>query len=163
MAHPLLTLAVIGRRVSMCAQFLTKRNVAHNVFFTRAQPLRTDGPHYSEDRLRKLPSLVTVYVFPRRSVAGIHRLFNQPYRTKYKRISGAKPPTNFSPASCELAGCLTSYSKLKFLSTKSTSRINSCYWLKWGYIISWGTQNVSNYLYGAAFVIDNGRAPENCH
>uniref|UniRef100_A0A914UUY6 GDP-D-glucose phosphorylase 1 n=1 Tax=Plectus sambesii TaxID=2011161 RepID=A0A914UUY6_9BILA len=57
-----------NRRVTMCAKFLTKRNVAHNVFFTRAQPLRTDGPLHSEDRFGKLPSFVTVYIFPRRSV-----------------------------------------------------------------------------------------------
>jgi len=78
-------------KVTACVEFLTAKKVAHNVFFPRAQPIRTDGQQWSEDRKRELPQLVTVYIFPRRS------------------ITGAKPAMNFNPAANELAGCLTSY------------------------------------------------------
>ncbi|PAV63359.1 hypothetical protein WR25_24553 [Diploscapter pachys] len=74
-----------------CVNFLTDQNQAHNLFFTRAQPIRTDGPDRVEDRRRQLPLYVTCYVFPRQNIVG------------------AKPPSNFNPAANELAGCLTSY------------------------------------------------------
>ncbi|KAE9553484.1 hypothetical protein FO519_003313 [Halicephalobus sp. NKZ332] len=73
------------------AAFLTRENIAHNVFFSRAQPIRTEGDLRKEDSTRELPQLVTAYLFPRQSVAG------------------AKPPTNFNPAAMELSGCLTAY------------------------------------------------------
>lgn len=74
-----------------CVDFLSNREVAHNVFFTRAQPLRTTGDVWSEDRARTLPQFVTAYIIPRASV------------------SGAKPAANFNPASLELSGLLTAY------------------------------------------------------
>uniref|UniRef100_A0A7E5A1S4 GDP-D-glucose phosphorylase 1 n=1 Tax=Panagrellus redivivus TaxID=6233 RepID=A0A7E5A1S4_PANRE len=77
--------------IAKCADFLTRENIAHNMFFTRAQPIRTSGEVRSEDKTRSLPQLVTAYIFPRQSLAG------------------AKPPTNFNPAALELAGCLTAY------------------------------------------------------
>ena len=80
--------------ISKCVQFLTRENIAHNMFFSRAQPIRTEGEVKLEDKERKLPQFVTAYLFPRISLAG------------------AKPPTNFNPAALELAGLLTAYSKL---------------------------------------------------
>uniref|UniRef100_A0A1I7SCT3 GDP-D-glucose phosphorylase 1 n=1 Tax=Bursaphelenchus xylophilus TaxID=6326 RepID=A0A1I7SCT3_BURXY len=77
--------------------FLTVHNVAHNMFFTRAPPLRTQPPVRFEQP-RDAPSLVTVYIFPRQSQAG------------------AKPMNNFNPAALELAGCLMAYN-LKFFET----------------------------------------------
>jgi len=73
------------------AGFLTRENIAHNMFFSRAQPIRTEGEVKMEDKSRSLPQLVTAYLFPRQCVAG------------------AKPPTNFNPAALELSGCLTAY------------------------------------------------------
>jgi hypothetical protein len=60
-----------NRLITGCTEYLTSRNVAHNVFFTRAQPIRTDGPTCMEDRARARPLFVTCYVFPRRSIAGM--------------------------------------------------------------------------------------------
>ena len=76
------------------AGFLTRENIAHNMFFSRAQPIRTEGELRMEDKSRNLPQLVTAYLFPRQC------------------LSGAKPPTNFNPAALELSGCLTAYSKV---------------------------------------------------
>uniref|UniRef100_A0AC34FLI5 GDP-D-glucose phosphorylase 1 n=1 Tax=Panagrolaimus sp. ES5 TaxID=591445 RepID=A0AC34FLI5_9BILA len=77
--------------ITKCVQFLTRENIAHNMYFSRAQPIRTDGDLKQEDKERNLPQLVTAYLFPRTSLAG------------------AKPPMNFNPAALELAGCLTAY------------------------------------------------------
>lgn len=74
-----------------CVDFLSNREVAHNVFFARAQPLRTTGDFWSEDKAKVLPQYVTAYIIPRLSV------------------SGAKPAANFNPASLELSGLLTAY------------------------------------------------------
>ncbi|VDM47597.1 unnamed protein product [Toxocara canis] len=77
--------------VSKCADFLSSKEVAHNIFLSRAQPLRMSGEEWSEDRKQQLPLLVTAYIFPRVSIAG------------------AKPAVSFNPAALELAGCLTAY------------------------------------------------------
>lgn len=53
-----------------CVEFLSVKDVAHNVYFARAQPLRTTGEIWSEDTKRTLPQLVTAYIFPRTSVLG---------------------------------------------------------------------------------------------
>uniref|UniRef100_A0A1I7VAC9 GDP-D-glucose phosphorylase 1 n=1 Tax=Loa loa TaxID=7209 RepID=A0A1I7VAC9_LOALO len=79
--------------IARCANYLSTHEVAHNIFFSRAQPLRTSGAIRSEDKTNVLPQLVTAYIFPRIAVVG------------------AKPSKNFSPASLELSGCLTAYSK----------------------------------------------------
>ncbi|CAD5208990.1 unnamed protein product [Bursaphelenchus okinawaensis] len=76
--------------------FLTVHNVAHNVFFTRAAPLRTQLPVRLEQR--GASQFVTVYIFPRQC------------------HTGAKPMNNFNPAALELAGCLMAYN-LKFFET----------------------------------------------
>uniref|UniRef100_A0A7I4YX02 GDP-D-glucose phosphorylase 1 n=1 Tax=Haemonchus contortus TaxID=6289 RepID=A0A7I4YX02_HAECO len=89
--------------LTRCVEFLTEQNQAHNVFITRAQPIRTNGPVQEEDRARIRPQLVTAYVFPR------------------VNASGAKPPTNFNPAANELAGCLTSYTIRFFESANEQS------------------------------------------
>ncbi|KAK6042134.1 hypothetical protein COOONC_20361, partial [Cooperia oncophora] len=86
--------------LTRCVEFLTEQNQAHNVFITRAQPIRTSGPVQEEDRARVRPQYVTAYVFPR------------------VNASGAKPPTNFNPAANELAGCLTSYT-IRFFESAS--------------------------------------------
>ncbi|KAK6027504.1 hypothetical protein OSTOST_06464 [Ostertagia ostertagi] len=86
--------------LTRCVEFLTAQNQAHNVFITRAQPIRTSGPVQEEDRARERPQYVTAYVFPR------------------VNASGAKPPTNFNPAANELAGCLTSYT-IRFFESAS--------------------------------------------
>ncbi|VDO18822.1 unnamed protein product [Heligmosomoides polygyrus] len=91
--------------LSRCVQFLTEQNQAHNVFITRAQPIRTSGPVQEEDRSRTRPQYVTAYVFPR------------------VNASGAKPPTNFNPAANELAGCLTSYTIRFFESASEQSAV----------------------------------------
>ncbi|CAJ0588823.1 unnamed protein product [Cylicocyclus nassatus] len=93
------------RNFTRCVEFLTAQNQAHNVFITRAQPIRTSGPERQEDREGKRPQLVTAYVFPR------------------VNASGAKPPTNFNPAACELAGCLTSYTIRFFESVSEQSAV----------------------------------------
>lgn len=80
------------RNISRTIDFLINRNIAHNVFFTRARPIRTEGNLRDEDTRGK-PSLVTVYIFPRQC------------------HTGAKPMKNFNPAALELSGCLTAYSK----------------------------------------------------
>ncbi|RCN39430.1 hypothetical protein ANCCAN_14636 [Ancylostoma caninum] len=85
------------RNLTTCVEFLTQQNQAHNVFITRAQPIRTTGPEREEDRAGRRPQYVTAYVFPRVNAAG------------------AKPPTSFNPAACELAGCLTSYISARLL------------------------------------------------
>ncbi|KAM3716205.1 GDP-D-glucose phosphorylase [Dirofilaria immitis] len=77
--------------ITRCADYLSTHEVAHNIFFSRAQPLRTSGAIQSEDKANVLPQLVTAYIFPRVAVVG------------------AKPARNFSPASLELSGCLTAY------------------------------------------------------
>ncbi|CAL2045372.1 unnamed protein product [Caenorhabditis brenneri] len=74
-----------------CVEHLTETNQAHNLFLTRAQPIRTTGAEKEEDRRGERPQLVTCYVFPRMNMIG------------------AKPPSNFNPAANELAGNLTSY------------------------------------------------------
>ncbi|CAI5451716.1 unnamed protein product [Caenorhabditis angaria] len=74
-----------------CVEYLTETNQAHNVFFSRAQPIRTSGEDKLEDRRGEKPQFVTCYVFPRMNMIG------------------AKPPSNFNPAANELAGNLTSY------------------------------------------------------
>uniref|UniRef100_A0A915AR03 GDP-D-glucose phosphorylase 1 n=1 Tax=Parascaris univalens TaxID=6257 RepID=A0A915AR03_PARUN len=79
------------RNIWKCAEYLSSKEVAHNIFFSRAQPLRTTGEEWSEDRKHELPLLVTAYIFPRVS------------------ITGAKPALNFNPAAIELAGCLPAY------------------------------------------------------
>ncbi|VDN07047.1 unnamed protein product [Thelazia callipaeda] len=84
--------------VMRCVEYLTTHEVAHNIFLSRAQPLRTSGDIRSEDRLNVLPQLVTAYIFPRLSVVGLFTV-----------IIGAKPAKSFSPASMELSGCLTAY------------------------------------------------------
>ncbi|KAE9413694.1 hypothetical protein Angca_004543, partial [Angiostrongylus cantonensis] len=93
------------RNLTRCVDFLSERNQAHNVFITRAQPIRTAGPLQEEDNAGKRPQLVTAYVFPRMNVVG------------------AKPPTNFNPAANELAGCLTSYTVRFFESASEQSAI----------------------------------------
>uniref|UniRef100_A0AC35TQW7 GDP-D-glucose phosphorylase 1 n=1 Tax=Rhabditophanes sp. KR3021 TaxID=114890 RepID=A0AC35TQW7_9BILA len=80
-------LGTINRLVGV----LIEKKVAHNFFFTRAPPIRTEGEERVEVRVEDVASLVTLYVFPRKSV------------------TGAKPPTNFNPAALELAGCMTAY------------------------------------------------------
>ena len=50
-------------------QLLLDRRVAHNIFFTRAPPIRTSGA-LRDDELDGRPSLVTVYIFPRRCTKG---------------------------------------------------------------------------------------------
>ncbi|VDK61762.1 unnamed protein product [Onchocerca ochengi] len=77
--------------ITRCADYLSTHEVAHNIFFSRAQPLRTSGAIQSEDKTNVLPQLVTAYIFPRVAVVG------------------AKPARSFSPASLELSGCLTAY------------------------------------------------------
>uniref|UniRef100_A0A183I787 GDP-D-glucose phosphorylase 1 n=1 Tax=Onchocerca flexuosa TaxID=387005 RepID=A0A183I787_9BILA len=77
--------------ITRCADYLSTHEIAHNIFFSRAQPLRTTGAIHSEDKTNVLPQLVTAYIFPRVAVIG------------------AKPSRNFSPASLELSGCLTAY------------------------------------------------------
>ncbi|CAG9532476.1 unnamed protein product [Cercopithifilaria johnstoni] len=77
--------------IARCVDYLSTHEVAHNIFFSRAQPLRTSGAIQSEDRTNVLPQLVTAYIFPRVAVIG------------------AKPVKSFSPASLELSGCLTAY------------------------------------------------------
>ncbi|EJW89046.1 hypothetical protein WUBG_00039 [Wuchereria bancrofti] len=77
--------------IARCADYLSTHEVAHNVFFSRAQPLRTSGAIQSEDKTNVLPQLVTAYIFPRVAVVG------------------AKPVKSFGPASLELSGCLTAY------------------------------------------------------
>jgi hypothetical protein len=83
---------VFVKNVWRTLNFLTKRNIAHNVFFTRAPPIRTEGELRDESKQDK-PSLVTVYLIPRQC------------------HTGAKPMNNFNPAALELSGCLTAYSK----------------------------------------------------
>ncbi|VDO59719.1 unnamed protein product [Haemonchus placei] len=56
--------------LTRCVEFLTEQNQAHNVFITRAQPIRTNGPVQEEDRARIRPQLVTAYVFPRVNASG---------------------------------------------------------------------------------------------
>lgn len=58
------------RSVGRCTDYLSSREVAHNLFFSRAQPLRITGEIQSEDRRNALPLLVTAYIFPRASVVG---------------------------------------------------------------------------------------------
>ncbi|EYC06588.1 hypothetical protein Y032_0075g973 [Ancylostoma ceylanicum] len=93
------------RNLTSCVEFLTQQNQAHNVFITRAQPIRTTGPEREEDRAGRRPQYVTAYVFPRVNAAG------------------AKPPTSFNPAACELAGCLTSYTIRFFESASEQSAV----------------------------------------
>uniref|UniRef100_A0A0N5BNL2 GDP-D-glucose phosphorylase 1 n=1 Tax=Strongyloides papillosus TaxID=174720 RepID=A0A0N5BNL2_STREA len=76
---------------NLIAHKLLENKIAHNFFFTRAPPIRTEGLDREDINLLDFPSLVTLYIFPRKSV------------------SGAKPPTNFNPAALELAGCMTAY------------------------------------------------------
>ncbi|KAI6170784.1 hypothetical protein M3Y97_01111200 [Aphelenchoides bicaudatus] len=83
--------------------FLTRRNIAHNVFFTRAPPIRSEGP-LRDENTRDLPLFVTVYIFPRQC------------------HTGAKPATNFNPAALELSGCLASYT-YQFFETASEPNI----------------------------------------
>ncbi|VDK75579.1 unnamed protein product [Litomosoides sigmodontis] len=77
--------------IARCVDYLSTHEIAHNIFFSRAQPLRTSGAIQSEDKTNVLPKLVTAYIFPRIAVVG------------------AKPAKSFSPASLELSGCLTAY------------------------------------------------------
>lgn len=84
--------------ITKCVDYLSQAEVAHNVMFSRAQPLRTTGDAWSEDRRQELPQYVTAYIIPRASV------------------SGAKPAANFNPAALELSGCLTAYT-LRFFET----------------------------------------------
>uniref|UniRef100_A0A915PMB5 GDP-D-glucose phosphorylase 1 n=1 Tax=Setaria digitata TaxID=48799 RepID=A0A915PMB5_9BILA len=79
------------KSITRCADYLSTHEVAHNIFFSRAQPLRTSGAVHSEDTTNVLPQLVTAYIFPRVAVIG------------------AKPAKSFSPASLELSGCMTAY------------------------------------------------------
>ncbi|KJH53609.1 hypothetical protein DICVIV_00037 [Dictyocaulus viviparus] len=88
--------------LSRCVEFLSGQNQAHNVFITRAQPIRTVGPIQKED-VEQRPQFVTAYVFPRANALG------------------AKPPRNFSPAANELAGRLTSYTMRFFESASEQS------------------------------------------
>uniref|UniRef100_A0A0N4ZSA0 GDP-D-glucose phosphorylase 1 n=1 Tax=Parastrongyloides trichosuri TaxID=131310 RepID=A0A0N4ZSA0_PARTI len=76
---------------NLLSRTLLENKIAHNFFFTRAPPIRTTGLVREEVRLNDVSSLVTLYIFPRKSV------------------TGAKPPTNFNPAALELAGCMTAY------------------------------------------------------
>ncbi|VDM24551.1 unnamed protein product [Toxocara canis] len=77
--------------VSKCADFLSSKEVAHNIFLSRAHPLRMSSGEWSEDRKQQLPLLVAAYILPRVSIAG------------------AKPAVSFNPVTLELAGCLTAY------------------------------------------------------
>ncbi|KAI1728103.1 GDP-D-glucose phosphorylase 1 [Ditylenchus destructor] len=92
--------------ITNCAIFLTEQNVAHNLFMSRAPPLRTTSlsPTDCSVSIAAEPLYVTAYLFPRR---------NQ---------TGAKPPTNFSPASMELAGFLTAYT-YRFFETATESTV----------------------------------------
>lgn len=77
--------------INCVANELLENKIAHNFFFTRAPPIRITGLNREEINITQHPSLVTLYIFPRKSV------------------TGAKPPTNFNPAALELAGCMTAY------------------------------------------------------
>lgn len=80
--------------ISRFASFLTTQNVAHNLFMSRAPNIKLNNKNEttnSNDTSIDDDLYVTAYLFPRR---------NQ---------TGAKPPTNFNPASAELAGFLTAY------------------------------------------------------
>ena len=83
--------------VTHCAEYLTDENQSHNLFTARAPRLKmveggvVGGGDEAEDGL-----YVTAYLIPRQ---------NQ---------TGAKPATNFNPASMELAGLLTAYSEQIF-------------------------------------------------
>ncbi|VDD92760.1 unnamed protein product [Enterobius vermicularis] len=79
------------RKITQTLDYLSEAQIAHNVVFSRAQPLRTSGDVWSEDTEQKLPQYVTAYIMPRNSVVG------------------AKPAANFNPAALELCGCLTAY------------------------------------------------------
>uniref|UniRef100_A0A1I7XHP9 GDP-D-glucose phosphorylase 1 n=1 Tax=Heterorhabditis bacteriophora TaxID=37862 RepID=A0A1I7XHP9_HETBA len=86
--------------LTKCVEYLTEQNQAHNLFLTRAQPIRTNDPEHDEDLSGVRPQFVTAYVFPRANMIVADLSI---------RCTGAKPPTNFNPAANELAGCLTSY------------------------------------------------------
>lgn len=58
------------RNIARCVDYLSNHEVAHNIFFSRAQPLRTSGAIQSEDKTNVLPQLVTAYIFPRVAVVG---------------------------------------------------------------------------------------------
>ncbi|CAB3399042.1 unnamed protein product [Caenorhabditis bovis] len=92
------------RNVFNCVNFLTEANQAHNVFFSRGQPIRTKGLDREEDRRGEKPQYVTAYIFPRRN------------------LIGAKPPSNFNPAANELAGNLTAYN-LKFFESATEQTV----------------------------------------
>jgi len=87
--------------VAHCAEYLTDENQSHNLFMTRAPRLKVVGEGGGgEDGL-----YVTAYLIPRQ---------NQ---------TGAKPATNFNPASMELAGLLTAYSYQFFTSVTEQSAL----------------------------------------
>ncbi|VDK42872.1 unnamed protein product [Anisakis simplex] len=77
--------------ITKTVQYLNSKEVAFNIFFTRAHTLRTDG-ELCVEQTQPCASLVTAYIFPRVSIAG------------------AKPSVSFNAAALELAGCLTAHS-----------------------------------------------------
>uniref|UniRef100_A0A0N5AJ90 GDP-D-glucose phosphorylase 1 n=1 Tax=Syphacia muris TaxID=451379 RepID=A0A0N5AJ90_9BILA len=93
------------RKVTKTLDYLSEAQIAHNVIFSRAQPLRTTGDVWCEDSEHSLPQLVTAYIIPRNSVVG------------------AKPATNFNPAALELCGCLTAYTFRFFESATEESAL----------------------------------------
>ncbi|KAH7730040.1 hypothetical protein AAVH_02528 [Aphelenchoides avenae] len=52
-------------RLTQCANFLTSENIAHNLFMTRAPPIRVEGDVRTEEGVKEQPQLVTAYLFPR--------------------------------------------------------------------------------------------------
>ncbi|RCN37079.1 hypothetical protein ANCCAN_17009 [Ancylostoma caninum] len=73
--------------LTTCVEFLTQQNQAHNVFITRAQPIRTTGPEREEDRAGRRPQYVTAYVFPRVNAAVSARLLRYPEQSTIGHIT----------------------------------------------------------------------------
>lgn len=71
------------RNITRCADYLSTHEVAHNIFFSRAQPLRTSGAIQSEDKTNVLPQLVTAYIFPRVAVVGMFSYSLRPHSSSF--------------------------------------------------------------------------------
>uniref|UniRef100_A0A0M3IM34 GDP-D-glucose phosphorylase 1 n=1 Tax=Ascaris lumbricoides TaxID=6252 RepID=A0A0M3IM34_ASCLU len=119
------------RNIWKCAEYLSSKEVAHNIFFSRAQPLRTTGEAWSEDRKQENIWKCAEYLSSKEVAHNIFFSRAQPLRTTgeawsedrkqelpllvtayiFPRVSikGAKPALNFNPAAIELAGCLPAY------------------------------------------------------
>lgn len=74
------------RSITRCVDYLSTHEVAHNIFFSRAQPLRTSGAVQSEDKTNALPQLVTAYIFPRIAVVGTFSHCLQLYSSAFFHI-----------------------------------------------------------------------------